>query len=329
MYLRRRCIRWQMTDQLNEQAQHDPSVRLLLTDALRKAVEQNVSGYLGKTWHITEAYGKTDAASHPAAVLSDGTFPVFAKVMEGELAWDQLTREVDSLQMLTRLSGVLTPTAVGAVRVEEKALLLLEAVEVLQRQDRHWREIGQALARIHAVHSDHFGLEMHSYLGSLRLDNTLAVDWVDFFSQRRLMPRLRAAVDSGNLPLEFIPLVEKINTRLPELCSQGVAPTLLHGDVHTNNILSTLEGPVFIDPAIYYGHPEMDLASLDFFVLAYQGYFTPVPDEFYQGYQELRPIDPGYRLRRDLWRIPNWLAMVELDGPHHINSLRDALSSYI
>jgi fructosamine-3-kinase len=288
-----------------------------------------VSDYLGKGWRVAEAYGRTDEASHPAAILSDGNFPVFVKVMEGDLAWDQLNREMDSLQVLTRLSGVLTPTAVGAVRVGGKALLILEAVEVLGRQNQHWRGIGQALARIHAVQADRFGLEIHSYLGSLWLDNTQDEDWVEFFRRYRLIARLKAAVDSGNLPLEFIPLVEKVSARLPELCGPEVAPALLHGDVHTNNILSTPDGPVFIDPAIYYGHSEMDLASLDFFVLAYPGYFTPVPDEFYQGYQELKPIEPGYGWRRDLWRIPNWLAMVELDGPRHIDSLRAALHSYL
>ena len=297
--------------------------------ALRTPVEKHLSKLLGREWKVSDAFDRTDEASHPAAILSDGTYPVFVKVMEGEQAWDQLNREMDGLRLLTERSGVLTPAVIGALRIDGQALLILEAVEVLKKQTAHWRDIGRSLARIHRVVSDQFGLEVHSYLGSLYLDNTQSEDWVEFFRQCRLMPRLKAAVDSGNLPLEFIPLVEKISAHLSELCGPSVVPALLHGDVHTNNILSTPTGPVFIDPAIYFGHPEMDLASLDFFVLAYPGYFTPVPDEFYQGYQELTPIEPGYAWRRDLWRIPNWLAMVELDGPRHVDSLRDAMKNYL
>ena len=89
---------------------------------------------------------------------------------------------------------------------------------------------------------------------------------------------------------------------------------------HQNNFLSTAKGPVLIDPAVYYGHSEMDLAYVDF--------FAPVSDEFVQGYQEITPLDPGFSERRDFWRIPAWLAMVEVDGPQHVARLRIALCNY-
>ncbi len=76
-----------------------------------------------------------------------------------------------------------------------------------------------------------------------------------------------------------------------------------------------------IDPAVYYGHPEMDLAYVDF--------FAPVPDALFQGYQELAALAPGFAERRDLWRIPAWLAMVQVDGPQHVDSLRAALGRYV
>lgn len=75
-----------------------------------------------------------------------------------------------------------------------------------------------------------------------------------------------------------------------------------------------------IDPAVYYGHPEMDLAYIDF--------FAPVPAAFFAGYQEIAPINPGFVARRDLWRIPAWLAMVEVDGPQHVAALLAALHNY-
>jgi fructosamine-3-kinase len=122
------------------------------------------------------------------------------------------------------------------------------------------------------------------------------------------------------LPLEFVAPVEKLHDRLAELGGPPAPPSLLHGDAHQNNFLSTVEGVALIDPAAYYGHPEIDLVLVDF--------FAPVPHEFFQGYRELAPLDAGFTQRRDLWRVPVWLAMIEVDGPQHVEKLDAALRGY-
>ena len=76
---------------------------------------------------------------------------------------------------------------------------------------------------------------------------------------------------------------------------------MLHGDAHQNNIVTSAKGPFFIDPAVYYGHPEVDLAIVDF--------FAPVADDLFDGYRDIAPLDEGFAQRRNLWRIPYWLAM--------------------
>ena len=121
------------------------------------------------------------------------------------------------------------------------------------------------------------------------------------------MPRLRGAVDSGHLPVRYARQVETVCDRLPQLCERDVAPALLHGDAHKNNVLSTAKGPVFIDPSAYYGDPEIDLAFVDF--------FAPVPDALFEGYCDVGSIDRGLNQRRELWRLPARLAMVEVVGP--------------
>jgi fructosamine-3-kinase len=168
-------------------------------------------------------------------------------------------------------------------------------------------------------------LASHCYWGSLYQDNRplpapAAADWPQFFWTRRVEPRLRAAVDSGNLPPSFVPQVEDVRRRLAELCGPPAPPSLLHGDAHQNNFLSTAEGVAPIDPAVYYGHPEIDLAMVDF--------FAPVPHALFEGYQEIAPLDGGFAGRRDLWRIPVWLAMVEVDGPQHVERLAACLRGY-
>jgi protein-ribulosamine 3-kinase len=297
-----------------------PSLERLLRDALRIPLERQVSAFLGRAWRVLEVQDRSDAASHPAAILSDDTFSIFVKLGAGDVAREQFSRELAGLRTLTERAGALTPKGLGIVQVDDEALLVLEAVEVVERTPEHWRQMGRALALIHGVRGEQFGFETHAYWGSLFQDNTPGEEWVEFFRERRLLPRLRAAVASGHLLPDVAKRVEQLGRRLPELCGPPVAPSLLHGDAHQNNFLSTPAGPVLIDPAVYYGHPELELAYIDF--------FSPVPEDFFHGYRERAPVDPGFASRRDLWRIPAWLAMVEVDGARHVDALTKALRRY-
>jgi len=298
----------------------DPSVALLLRADLRHAIETTVAAFLGRTWQVKQATGKTEEASHPAAVLTDQTDTVFVKLGTGDLAADQLTQEATGLRLLRERAGVLTPGVIGVVPVEGGALLILEAVQVIAREPLHWRQIGQALARLHASKSEAFGLDTHCYWGSFYQDNRPLIDWPDFFWQRRIEPWLRAAVDSGRFPTTLLAQVEALGQRLPELCGPPIQPALLHGDAHQNNFLSTAAGPVLIDPAVYYGHPEIDLAYVDF--------FTPVSDELLAGYQEITSIEPGFAERKALWLLHAWLAMIAVGEPHFVEKVDAALRRY-
>jgi fructosamine-3-kinase len=122
------------------------------------------------------------------------------------------------------------------------------------------------------------------------------------------------------LPAALAREVEELGTRLESLCGPRVAPSLVHGDAHQNNVLAAADGPVFIDPAAHYGHPELDLAVVD--------YFEPVSPELFRGYSDALPIDPGFGERRELWRLPFHLAMIDVEGPKHVDRLRAALSLY-
>lgn len=296
---------------------HHPSLNRLLHDAIRLPLEQCVSTYLGRAWQVKTVESKHDESSHPAALLADEDYTVFVKLNEGALAVDQLTQEVAGLRRLTEEAGALTPTVIDLLAVDDGALVIMAAVQVIQRGEQQWREMGAALARLHQVKGTTFGLAAHCYWGSVYQDNRPLADWPTFFWQRRILPRLQAAVATGRLPVSLITAVEALESRLPSLCGPLVPPTLLHGDAHQNNFLSTAQGAFFIDPAVYYGHPEVDLAHIDF--------FAPVPPAFWDGYGAVTPIVPGFAQRRHLWLLPTWLAMVELDGPHQLPQLEQTL----
>ncbi|MCX6047215.1 MAG: fructosamine kinase family protein, partial [Chloroflexi bacterium] len=284
-------------------------------------VEELVSAYQGRQWRVKAATDMNDLASHPCAILTDGAYAVFVKLSEAANGLEQFELELAGLQLLSARSGVPTPTQIGNIVVEGGTLMVLEAVQAVERGPRQWRQIGQALARIHQTKGDRYGLEMQGYFGPFYQDNRPLLDWPTFYAERRLWPRLIGAIDAGQMPTSTIRQMERLILRLPELCGPAIVPSLLHGDSQQNNFISTALGAMVIDPATYYGHPEIDLAYIDV--------FQPVPDDVFAGYQEELPIDPGFAERRELWRIYAYLAIVTVDGPAYLGKLTEAIQRYV
>lgn len=292
-----------------------------LSPDLRKPLEETVSKYVNREWRVSRARDLSDLACHPAAILADGSFEVFAKFSEHAHAAQQFATEKTSLEFLANRAGVQIPTPIGIIPVESGTLFIMEALTAIERGSIQWQQISKSLARIHAVKSDYFGFHSNNYFGPLDQDNSPANDWATFYGEYRLKPRLKMAVDSGNLPSPLASQVESVVRRLPGLCGPEVPPTLLHGDAQQNNFISTREGAYVIDPAIHFGNPELDLAFID--------YFQPVPQAVFDAYREEISIDPGFDERRDLWRISGYLAAVAVEGSPYLGMLADALRKYL
>lgn len=293
----------------------------LLADSLRIPVERAVSEYIGKRWTVKQFKDMRDFSSHPSAIFSDDAYSVFVKFSQAANGLEQFELELKGLRLLSELSGVLIPTPIGNVEVEGGIIMVLEAVQSVERTSKQWREIGQTLARIHRIKGQQYGLDSHCYFGPFYQDNRLMSDWPTFYAERRLWPRLMGAVNAGHMPTTAIQQVEKLITRLPDLCGPEATPTLLHGDAQHNNFVSSAAGAVVIDPAVYYGHPEIDLAYVD--------YFHPMPEDVFHGYQGELPIDSGFYERRDLWRVYGYLAAVEVEGAAYLGKLLDAVQKYL
>ena len=292
-----------------------------LNVALKNSVEKAVEEYLGHSWHLLYESDYSEFACHRCAIVSDGSFSVFFKYSEDAQAERQFAAEMSCLLTVSKLTGVLIPELINIVSVTSGTLLLMRALVAVNRGAKQWREIGRTLARIHRITGDKYGFERNGFWGPLHQDNTPTSSWAEFFRERRLLPLLQTAIASGNIPQQVASDVENIIPRLPDLCGPDVTPTLLHGDAQQNNFVSTAEGAYVIDPAVYYGHPEMDLALIDS--------WQPVPDAVFDGYRDELPIDKDFRDRRYLWRIPLYLAAVTLEGPGHLPALIKSLSKNI
>ena len=283
-----------------------PMTHPLLHPPVISAVERAA----GRSWTRLGFVDLNSRSSHPAGVFVGSPFSVFAKL--GVVS--QVSAELRGLALLSSLSSVAAPAPVGPglVPLEEGALLLLESVPEVPapaRTARHWRSIGTALAALHDVVDITFGLEaFDNFFGPLPQSNTpvSSGSWSDFYTTRRLLPNLHLAVTSGHLPTSLADGVLRVADRLPQLCGPEPQPSLLHGDAQQNNFVTTPTEAVVIDPAPYFGHPEIDLALLD--------YFAPVPDSVFDAYRDHRPIAKDFSDRRELWRLHAYLAVVAVDG---------------
>ena len=278
-----------------------PQIEALLDH--RDRIEAAVSDHVGRNWSIREIQDQTERSSHPSAVLSDGEFGVFAKLGHGRHAAEQFRCEAAGLSAMSEMAGVLTPTVVNCFWVPDGALLVLRAMSIIERTKAAWEEAGRALAQLHSAKGPRFGFDEDSYWGDFRQDNRPLDSWNTFFWERWIEPRIACGLDEGHLTVDLAREVGRLRHRLNTVCGPDAEPTLVHGDAHQNNILSTSEGSVFVDPNVHFGHPELDLAFVDF--------FQPVPKELFSAYAEMLPIDKGFLERRELWRMPFHLAMVE------------------
>jgi len=308
-------------------------VHPLLADSVIRAIEHAASAHRGKPWVYRAFTDRSDLASHPSGVFHGEPFSVFAKLGVAANAGEQFAAELSGLNLLRDLAAIAIPTpiAAGVVAVSSGSLLLSEALPERAPQARSgadWRSIGRTLAALHRVHDESYGLDQTiGFFGPFRQDNrpVRSNRWTDFYAERRLVPRLRSAVDSGHLPSDLAAQVERVVRRLPSLCGPEPVPSLLHGDAQQHNFISTPDGAVVIDPAPYFGHPEIDLALLD--------YFDAVPDDVLDAYRDIRPVDHGFTERRELWRLFGYLAVVTVagDGPfgrQFLARVADAVRSY-
>ncbi len=305
----------------------------LLAEAVVAAVERAASAHRGRRWSSSAFTDLDDLASHPCGVLHGEPFSVFAKLGAGPAAAVQFRAERQGLSLLRDLAPVATPTpvAAGVIGVPAGSLLLFEALPERPPRARtgaDWKAIGHALAALHGVHQEKFGLaQLNGFFGPLPQDNRPVPSnrWADFYAERRLAPYLRSAVDSGRLPPGLAAGVEQIMRRLPSLGGPEPRPSLLHGDAQQHNFVSSPGGAVVIDAAPYFGHPEIDLALID--------YFHPVPGELFDAYREVAPADGGFAGRRELWRIFAYLAVLTVDGQasvrrEYLARLGDAVRAY-
>jgi fructosamine-3-kinase len=186
----------------------------------------------------------------------------------------------------------------------------------------HDEQLGRDLARLHKSGAPTFGLDRDNFIATIPQSNTPHDSWTEFYAVERLEPMMKRAVDSGHLPAGAEIIFERLLRRLPSLIDSDEPPARLHGDLWRGNVLAGLRGePWLIDPSVYGGNREIDLAMMRLF-----GGFG---DRVFEAYDEAFPLEPGHAERIALYQLYPLLVHVLLFGGAYAASAMEAASRYV
>lgn len=229
--------------------------------------------------------------------------------------------EEKGLTLLAKTKELYIPEILESGATENYAYLGMEFIASGKRAPDYWEDFGRRLARLHKQTQASFGLDHDNFIGALPQSNTQHANWIDFFIQERINPMVEMAIRKGTFEAKIRDDFEKLFIKLPQLFPLET-PALLHGDLWGGNILSDKKGKVWlIDPAVYYGHREMELAFMTL--------FDSQPAEFYQAYQEVYPLSTGFASRFAIYNLYPLLVHVNLFGGSYISAVKHGLKALV
>ncbi len=181
----------------------------------------------------------------------------------------------------------------------------------------------ELLADLHGVTGPEYGFQHATLIGPLHQPNPPGDDWIAFFRDHRLLHMARKALTEGEIGNRLMHRIERLAERLGELIGPAAPATLIHGDMWGGNVLvdgDSISG--FIDPAIYYADPEIELA--------FSTLFGTFGEPFFRRYAELRPIRPGFfELRADLYNLYPLLVHVRIFGSSYVGAVERIVSRHV
>lgn len=218
---------------------------------------------------------------------------------------EMFAAEALALEEMYNTQTIRVPQPICWGVAESNSYLVLEWLDLGRGNNQSWQEMGKKLALLHQSGGENrFGWQINNTIGDTPQINDWDDNWADFFAEQRIGYQLRLANRRGGNFNNPNLIIETVRTKLKE---RDLSPSLVHGDLWSGNAASTLEGePVIIDPAVYYGDREVDIAMSELF-----GRF---PVSFYQGYNQQWPLDRGYEERKTIYNLYHILNHFNLFG---------------
>ena len=233
-------------------------------------------------------------------------------------------KEARGLDLLrTANNGPRIPEVIAVSDDPNPSLLILEFIEEGAPTGDYYERFGRALADMHRITQDHYGLDHDNFIGSTLQKNTAEKDVLTFFSDHRLGFQQQLARNRGLLPVGPDQKIDQLRDRLGEFLDvSSEQPALVHGDLWSGNTFSDTAGqPCLVDPAVHYGLRETDLAMTEL--------FGRLPQTFYDAYREAFPQRPGYEERKQIYNLYHLLNHLNLFGGSYLASVTTTVTQFV
>ena len=249
---------------------------------------------------------------------SDGA--LFLKMNDANVYPDMFQRELNGLNTLRSANAISVPRPLAYGAVGNKGFLVTEFLEKGGANPDFWENFAASLSRMHRNTQTYYGFPETNYIGTLKQYITPYSSWAVFYAFNRLQPLTRAAYDQHVLDKSMVGQMEHLWKQLPGIFPEE-QPALLHGDLWSGNFMVGRDGRACVfDPAVYYGHREMDLAMARLF----GGFDT----RFYFTYQTMYPLAEGWQQRISICQLYPLMVHLLLFGGSYHNSVKEILATF-
>lgn len=274
----------------------------MISEQLRSHIQQSLNQ------HIESIHRVSGGSINQAAkiTLSDGQtcFLKWNRTADPEM----FVKEKKGLALLHSADTALRVPEVLATGKTENGtgFLVQEFIQEGQSKTDSAENFGRALAQLHQHHNERFGLDHDNYIGRLPQSNHWHDNWINFFVEERMKPQLQMATDAGKLNIKIVAHFDSMYKKLPDIFPDEPS-SLLHGDLWGGNYFYDDSGKAAIyDPAVYYGHREIELAFTHLF-----GGFS---GSFYDTYEQAYSLENGFEQRKSIYNLYPLLVHTNLFG---------------
>ena len=236
---------------------------------------------------------------------------------------DMFLTEAHGLQELDKPGVITIPKVISF----DKEFILLDLIESSGRSKNFSEDFGRKFAVLHKFNNEKYGFYEDNYIGSnpqLNIpDNDEEKNWTKFYFQKRILYQFHLAEKSGNSTSDLRSSISKLENKIDLIVTDnGEKPSLLHGDLWGGNYMVDKNGfACLIDPAVYYGNREADLAMTKLF-----GGFD---SEFYRAYNEEFPLPDGYDYRENIYKLYHVLNHLNLFGSGYYSQAISLIKYYL
>ena len=233
---------------------------------------------------------------------------------------ENFVAEEEGLAAIRETRTIQVPRVLALGTDRSFSFLLMEYLPPAGQRKDYWERFAEELAAMHqSPVEESFGFSGDNWIGAGKQINRPRDSWIEFFRDCRLQPQITEAetyLDSTDRRK-----AEYILSHLDKYLIEPARPSLIPGDLWSGNLITGPDGKGWlIDPAVYRGHPEADLAMTELF-----GGFS---SRFYKTYRQISCLEPGYDDRRDLYNLYHLLNHLNLFGRGYLGSVRRILTRY-